>query len=184
MSSELGGLVWPPHVSLMAGLGTDRACGLAVWGGGCAPLPACPPACRVVPAGAREHSLALFSELWEAGCHGRSQELEGSPEVGEGQRMSAPSLTLSARPCLATGAPAAQGVSGGLGAPGRGVQESEEGVLVGGAAPLCSGALGVSQATQVGLHGHHHQGCGSRWISKLLLPLCRLCTAQSQGAFG
>lgn len=102
----------------MAGLGTDRACGLAVWGGGCAPLPACPPACRVVPAGAREHSLALFSELWEAGCHGRSQELEGSPEVGEGQRLSASSLTLSARPCLATGAPAAQGVSGGLGRQG------------------------------------------------------------------
>lgn len=66
-----------------------------------------PPARLVVPAGTREHSLALFSELWEAGCHRGSQELEVSPGVGEGQRMSAPSL-LSARPCQATGAPHSQ----------------------------------------------------------------------------
>ena len=52
VSAVLGGLAWPPRGSLMAGLGTDRACGLAVWGGGSAPPPACPLARhRVVPAG-------------------------------------------------------------------------------------------------------------------------------------
>ena len=52
VSAVLGGLAWPPRSSLKAGLGTDRACGLAVWGGGSAPPPACPLARRrVVPAG-------------------------------------------------------------------------------------------------------------------------------------
>lgn len=82
--------------------------------------PPCPPARRVVPAGTREHSLALFSELWEADCHRGSQELEVSPEVGDGQRMSAPS-PLSTKPCQATGAPTAQGVSGSPTGAGRGL---------------------------------------------------------------
>lgn len=63
-----------------------------------------PPARPVVPAGTREHSLALFSELWEAGCHHGSQELEVCPGVGEGRQMSEPS-SPGARFCQATGVP-------------------------------------------------------------------------------
>lgn len=71
-----------------------------------------PPSRFAVPAGTREHSLALFSELWEAGCHHGSQELEVSPGMGEGRWVSVP-FPLSTRSCQATGAPTAQGVSGG-----------------------------------------------------------------------
>lgn len=70
-----------------------------------------PPARPVVSVGTREHSLALFSELWEADCHRGSQELEVSPGVGEGRQMSEPS-SLSARSCQATGAPETQGLNG------------------------------------------------------------------------
>lgn len=84
----------------MAGLGTDRACGLVAWDGGFAPPTAPLPARRVVPAGTREHSLALSSELWEAGCHRGSQELEVSPDVeaGSGCLCLRPSAPGPAKP--------------------------------------------------------------------------------------
>lgn len=44
--------------------------------------PVSPPPCG--PGGTSEHSLALFSEPWEAGCRRRSQELGVSPEAREG----------------------------------------------------------------------------------------------------
>lgn len=159
------------------------------------PLPR-PPARRVVPAGTREHSLALFSELWEAGCHRGSQELEVSPEVGDGQRMSAPS-PLSTRPCQATGASTAQGVSGsptgcragrgGGGGRSEGARRrAKRGSFVG-ELPLCSGERRVRGSLQVDLqtplHSRHHGGMGPagfldcfyRWAG------CALCNLGGRG---
>ena len=136
-------------------------CGAAV------PLPH-PPA--LLPAavwsrqGTREHSLALFSELWEAGCHRGSQELEVRPGVGEGGgclRLPSPSAPGPAKPQVP---PRLRGRTGA----GRG---GEAGLLAG----------EVSRATQVGQHGDHHQNHGSRGASELLPRVLRLSTAQSQG---
>lgn len=143
--------------------------------------------------GTREHSLALFSKPWEAGCHRASPELEGSPEVGEGgRRPSAPS-PLSARPCQATGAPAAQGVSGGPAGPGAGwgpCCEGSAGQRGGGLLPrellaLFWGKV-VSEATQVCLQASYSVAITGLQVPLgfwMLLPLCRSCTAQSQGPF-
>lgn len=135
-----------------------------------------PPAQLVVPAGTREHSLALFSELWEAGCHRGSQELEVSPGVGEGQRMSAPSL-LSTRPCQATGAPThstrcewgsfrVEGWAGREACCEVEYRVTRKGSLRGKAAPLCSGERGCVRGGTRPLRGHRRQGQGSLWVSQ------------------
>lgn len=177
----LGGLVWPPRLSLMAGLGTDRACGLAAWGGGSAPPPACPPARRVVPAGGHVNTAWLCS-LRAVGGGLSPRELEVSPGAGEGRRMSVPAFlpppatataTATARPCQATGA-AVEGMGGGpaewrAGA-GRGVggaqcmQDSEEGVFWGDSCPALFWRERCPRQ-----HGHRHQGCRSPWGSERLL---------------
>lgn len=113
--------------------------------------------------GTREHSLALFSELWEAGCHRGSQKLEVRPGVGEGGgclRLPSPSAPGPAKPQVP---PRLGGEDWGWARRGGGLLARE-----------------VSRVTQVGQHGDCYQNCGPRGASELLPPLLRLCTAQSQ----
>lgn len=150
-----------------------------------------PPAQLVVPAGTREHSLALFSELWEAGCHRGSQELEVSPGVGEGQRMSAPSL-LSTRPCQATGAPThstrcewrsfrVEGWAGREACCEVEYRVTRRGSLRGKAAPLCSGER-LCPRRYTPPTWSPSPGPRVPLGFPTPLPSCRPCTAQSQGA--